>query len=562
MGIVIFSKNWIYWTGSFVAISHAAGTKKNYWRAFWILIGLVMIGLFLYQSVLLIIQYLQYGKNTNIQLYTTNNMPFPAVTFCNLNPFKRSEASKVPSLDLLLRAYDYINDKKMALSNSNTSSTSGTTTAASNNNNSYMSSTSGTASTPLNRDKRQAPPAPPEFDETTTVAASLTTTDWSSDCPTKTKTAQDGSTMTIHNCTDSAKIDVDCGNGSTRTISIMNTLTSTYLDLFDTMYSSCAKSLICGSANSVCKFKRKALGILKQIGNCMVNATSGYPISDPNEADPIDPITNYVTNKCKYNTGNNCNFYYQKSTETGDNFWYRICNKHPGYTTVMQVPACSKDDKDYQVKVSYSKCNNTDYIANMNTNISDAYYNYYCKDVCDYTCPFTNDDEDCGDMHYYDTLCELSTCPSTTPYESTELTTEISTTEHSTSTEVTSTTEETTTTHVTTTTEITTTTLATTTTVETTTTEYHYSYFNNNSIVNEHNDFYNFYYYYYYYCYYYYYYYYYSKHVNKNNSYFYVYHDHNYNYYNYKHYYYFFNNYNHNYYFYFFNNILNDSNHD
>lgn len=83
MGIVIFSKNWIYWTTSFVGtfnrneviylLNCASGitlttlSKRFLWRAFWTLVTVGTIAAFVVQSVFLIQEYLQFGKTTNMQ---------------------------------------------------------------------------------------------------------------------------------------------------------------------------------------------------------------------------------------------------------------------------------------------------------------------------------------------------------------------------------------------------------------------------------------------------------------------------------------------------------------
>ncbi|KAH7721209.1 CRE-MEC-10 protein [Aphelenchoides avenae] len=69
---------------------------------------------FVYQSVCMVQDYLMYQKTTNIQLFYEPEAPFPAVTFCNLNPFKRSMVHRSKELSNLVAAYNYVKKVKQA----------------------------------------------------------------------------------------------------------------------------------------------------------------------------------------------------------------------------------------------------------------------------------------------------------------------------------------------------------------------------------------------------------------------------------------------------------------
>lgn len=73
------------------AFSHVAHTKKRHWKCFWLIVALVLVAVFIYQSVLLIIQYLQFSKDTNIQvgavgIVLERGCSCPPATTCSSRP--------------------------------------------------------------------------------------------------------------------------------------------------------------------------------------------------------------------------------------------------------------------------------------------------------------------------------------------------------------------------------------------------------------------------------------------------------------------------------------------
>ncbi|KAH7695105.1 hypothetical protein AAVH_37841, partial [Aphelenchoides avenae] len=63
-------------------------------------------------------------------MFSEPQVPFPAVTFCNLNPFKKTMAPHSQELTNLLAAYTYVSKVKQARMKSGTTSVAKTTTAA------------------------------------------------------------------------------------------------------------------------------------------------------------------------------------------------------------------------------------------------------------------------------------------------------------------------------------------------------------------------------------------------------------------------------------------------
>ena len=68
--------------------------------------------LFACQSQQIFAQYFRYGTNTIVKLHLTHELKFPAVTLCNLNPFKKSQISRSTELNalvcnLMILLYEY-----------------------------------------------------------------------------------------------------------------------------------------------------------------------------------------------------------------------------------------------------------------------------------------------------------------------------------------------------------------------------------------------------------------------------------------------------------------------
>ncbi|KAH7691360.1 hypothetical protein AAVH_40126, partial [Aphelenchoides avenae] len=63
-------------------------------------------------------------------MFSEPQVPFPAVTFCNLNPFKKTMVQHSQELTNLIAAYTYVNKVKQARMKSGTTAVATTTTAA------------------------------------------------------------------------------------------------------------------------------------------------------------------------------------------------------------------------------------------------------------------------------------------------------------------------------------------------------------------------------------------------------------------------------------------------
>ncbi|CAD6188812.1 unnamed protein product [Caenorhabditis auriculariae] len=79
---------------------------RNKFAAFlWGLIIAVFLLMFLYQAAKLIVKYNAHEKITDISL-KFDHVEFPAITFCNLNPYKKSLVMMVPSIRDTMDVYD------------------------------------------------------------------------------------------------------------------------------------------------------------------------------------------------------------------------------------------------------------------------------------------------------------------------------------------------------------------------------------------------------------------------------------------------------------------------
>ncbi|KAK6012101.1 hypothetical protein OSTOST_22757, partial [Ostertagia ostertagi] len=66
-------------------------------RVFWITLLVLLIAVFIFQVAILVIKYRKHEKITTISM-KFDNIEFPAITFCNLNPYRKSLVWMVPSL--------------------------------------------------------------------------------------------------------------------------------------------------------------------------------------------------------------------------------------------------------------------------------------------------------------------------------------------------------------------------------------------------------------------------------------------------------------------------------
>ncbi|EYC23639.1 hypothetical protein Y032_0015g2757 [Ancylostoma ceylanicum] len=74
-------------------------------RMFWMSLIVFFLTLFLYQATTLVMKYKKHDKITSISL-KFDQVEFPAITFCNLNPYKKSLVVMVPSIRDTMDVYD------------------------------------------------------------------------------------------------------------------------------------------------------------------------------------------------------------------------------------------------------------------------------------------------------------------------------------------------------------------------------------------------------------------------------------------------------------------------
>lgn len=65
-------------------------------RLFWIVILITASVISIYQISASITTYLEYSTKTDVSIVIKEQLRFPAVTVCNINPFKQSEIEKTP----------------------------------------------------------------------------------------------------------------------------------------------------------------------------------------------------------------------------------------------------------------------------------------------------------------------------------------------------------------------------------------------------------------------------------------------------------------------------------
>ncbi|CAO4360202.1 unnamed protein product [Caenorhabditis nigoni] len=93
------------WTSTH-GVPHIGMANARWLRAFWILVVLVSIALFVWQFITLLTNFLSFSVNTETTLQFAERT-FPTVTICHLNPWKLSETQSVdPDMDALVNAYN------------------------------------------------------------------------------------------------------------------------------------------------------------------------------------------------------------------------------------------------------------------------------------------------------------------------------------------------------------------------------------------------------------------------------------------------------------------------
>ncbi|CAJ0606181.1 unnamed protein product [Cylicocyclus nassatus] len=89
---------------TFHGISHAALAPNKRWRIFWYTAFWLCFLCLAVQIFFLVIKYLQYAKTVDLDL-KFENAPFPSITLCNLNPYKKSAINQNPETKAMIDAY-------------------------------------------------------------------------------------------------------------------------------------------------------------------------------------------------------------------------------------------------------------------------------------------------------------------------------------------------------------------------------------------------------------------------------------------------------------------------
>uniref|UniRef100_A0A1I7Y9G0 Uncharacterized protein n=1 Tax=Steinernema glaseri TaxID=37863 RepID=A0A1I7Y9G0_9BILA len=80
------------------------GSRNKFVRIFWSILSLCSMSFFIYNCMEVSEKYNRKDKIVNVELQF-ENAPFPAITICNLNPFKRHLARTVPEISETLDAF-------------------------------------------------------------------------------------------------------------------------------------------------------------------------------------------------------------------------------------------------------------------------------------------------------------------------------------------------------------------------------------------------------------------------------------------------------------------------
>ncbi|KAH7720951.1 DEG-1 protein [Aphelenchoides avenae] len=102
-------KKYPEWTSS-QGLNLVTRSSKWYCIGFWAVLTLAFFGVMLWQCILLIINYYSYPYSVQISLQFEERV-FPAVTLCNLNPYKQSVVRNYPSVMRLMDTYAYVMEK-------------------------------------------------------------------------------------------------------------------------------------------------------------------------------------------------------------------------------------------------------------------------------------------------------------------------------------------------------------------------------------------------------------------------------------------------------------------
>ncbi|KAH7709004.1 ASIC-2 protein [Aphelenchoides avenae] len=122
MGFITLWKNYLAWTQAVVVAPLIASARRRLTEVAWFVVFVSTTVAFVVQCGYLVEDHLSYKKSTNIRLIYEPAAPFPAVTFCNLNPFKKSMVEHSQELTNLLAAYTYVSKVNQAHRKSGTAS--------------------------------------------------------------------------------------------------------------------------------------------------------------------------------------------------------------------------------------------------------------------------------------------------------------------------------------------------------------------------------------------------------------------------------------------------------
>ncbi|KAI6188945.1 hypothetical protein M3Y98_00408900 [Aphelenchoides besseyi] len=421
MGVVTFSKNWMYWTSSFVAIVLITFNKRLLWRAFWTFVAVATIAAFVIQSIFLIKEYLQFQKTTNMQINVLSPATFPAVTVCSLNPYQYSKINNSKSLADLMIAYNYIVEAREArLRNQSTTKPP-----------QNLTDDQATFQRELIRHKRQSGISGTFANQYNNTLFTIVN-------------SQAASTSAIVYC-----------NANTTSLNFnYNSSTTAYMiNVIDAVWYYCLGGMVCAIPSTICQDYTDSYELLQDINNCAMGLTNTIPGFQypPNntEANPAAGMaigvakylcTTYANPKCDYGD------YAKPENKYNGTYVYKHCTIKSNSTDTIKMSITQCDGSELTTSVAYpSNC--TTFMNQFVKDLTDTMAQYDCGKSCKYPNPINQSTTVCGNSYYYDLLSEWAECnltsstefTSTTALTTTELSTIELTTTESTTTELTTT---------------------------------------------------------------------------------------------------------------------------
>ncbi|KAH7714754.1 acid-sensing ion channel 1-like protein [Aphelenchoides avenae] len=128
VGLITLWRNYLPWTQAVVVAPLIAHAKRPWVKDAWTTVLVATTAVFVVQSGYLVKAYFEYRTNTNIRLIYEPEATFPAVTFCNLNPLKKSTMEHSQELTNLVATYVYVTKVKQEQMKRGTTATARTTT--------------------------------------------------------------------------------------------------------------------------------------------------------------------------------------------------------------------------------------------------------------------------------------------------------------------------------------------------------------------------------------------------------------------------------------------------